>query len=56
MSPCNLLLTVIRRGIWCNSYFMLIGVGVSCRCSYSIVSFLYEPRREKTNDLDFDQV
>ena len=21
---------------WCNSYFVLIGVGVSCRLSYSI--------------------
>ena len=24
-----------------NSYFMVIGVGVSCRFSYSIVSYLY---------------
>ena len=34
----SLLLTVL---IWCNSYFMLTGVGVSCRFSYSIVSYLY---------------
>ena len=29
--------TVIRRLFWCNSYFMLIGVDVSCYISYSIV-------------------
>ena len=26
---------------WCNSYFMLIGVGISCRIPYSIVSYFY---------------
>ena len=40
----GLLLTVLRRRFWCNSYLiMLIGVGVSCRISYySIVS--YKPK------------
>ena len=36
-----MLLTVPRRWFWYNSYFMLIGVGVSCCISYSIVSYLY---------------
>ena len=26
--------------MWCNSYFVLIGVGVSCRILSSIVSYL----------------
>ena len=30
-----------RAVFWCNSYLMLIGVGVSCRISYSFVSYLY---------------
>ena len=35
------LLNVLRRCFWCNSYFMLFGVGVLCRVSYSIISDLY---------------
>ena len=35
----SLLLTVLRRCFWCNSYFMLIGVGLSFRISYSVVSW-----------------
>ena len=27
--------------IWCNSYFVLIGIGVPCRILYSFVSNLY---------------
>ena len=27
--------------LWCNSYFILIGEGVSCHISYSIVNYLY---------------
>ena len=38
---CSLLLTILRRSIWCNYYFMLFGVGVSCRILYYIVSLLY---------------
>ena len=39
--PGSLLLTVLRRRLWCNSYFVLIGVGVLCRISYFIVNNLY---------------
>ena len=35
----RLRLTVLRRGLWCNSYFMFIGVGVSCHISYSDVRY-----------------
>ena len=38
---CSLLLTVLRQLIWCNSYFMLFRVGVSCRFLYYIVNHLY---------------
>ena len=37
--PGSLLLTVLRRLIWCISYFVIIGVGVSCRIFYSVVSY-----------------
>ena len=37
--PGSLLLTVIRRCFWCDSYFF--GVGVSCRILYSFVGYLY---------------
>ena len=36
----SLLLTVLVCLFWCNSYFMLIGVGVSCRISYVTCSYL----------------
>ena len=39
--PASLLLTFLMRCFWCDSYFMLFGVGVSCRILYSIVSYLY---------------
>ena len=35
--PGSLLRTVLRWWFWCNSYF----IGVLCRISYSIVSYLY---------------
>ena len=38
--PGSLLLTVLKRGCWCNSYLMS-GVGVSCRILYSFVGYLY---------------
>ena len=34
-------LTVLMRWCWCKSYFMLFGVGASCRILYSIASYLY---------------
>ena len=37
--PGSLLLTVLRRCYWCDSYFILFGVCVSCRILYYIVSF-----------------
>ena len=37
----SLLLAVLRRLFWCNSYLMLFGVGFSCRILYFIVSYLY---------------
>ena len=40
-NPGSLLMTVLRRWLWCYSYFVLIGVGVSCHISYSDVSYLY---------------
>ena len=39
-SPSSLLLPIIKLCFWCNSYFMLRRVGISCCISYSIVSFL----------------
>ena len=40
--PSSLLLTVLKLKtvFWCNSYFMLIRVGISCCISYSIVGYL----------------
>ena len=37
----SLLLTVLRRGFWCNAYLKLFGVGVSFCILYSMVSYLY---------------
>ena len=40
-TPGSLLLTVLKWRFWCNFYFMLIGVGVSCCIWHSVVSYLY---------------
>ena len=40
-APGSLLLSILRRGFWCNSYFMFIEVGSSCRIQFSVVSYLY---------------
>ena len=41
-APGSLLLTVLRRRFWSNSYLILYGLGVSCRIlSYSIGRYLY---------------
>ena len=37
----SLLLTVLRRWFLCIFYFMFIGVGLLCRISYSVISYLY---------------
>ena len=38
LTPGSLLLAVSRWWVWCNSYFMLFGEGVSCLIWYFIVS------------------
>ena len=38
LSPGSLLLIVLRQWFWCDSGFILIGVCVSCRFSYSVVN------------------
>ena len=37
----NAFIRPVSSRFWSYSYFMLFGVGVSCRILYSIVSYLY---------------